>query len=194
MARGPPPELAAGPIDEDHDMLRRATHGHDVAPGPTGPGDADAPFAEPRAVTGAATAASDGSQMRRTDENWGPARRGSLPGARARREGRAAALRMAVAAAFAAAGSAKLFYAPLTVLILAAFGGDYWLPLLAGSLEIAGAVLLLIPATAAIGAGLLALLALSAAASHLALSGGSALLALAYLTLLALLALDRRLS
>jgi uncharacterized membrane protein YphA (DoxX/SURF4 family) len=86
-----------------------------------------------------------------------------------RRVGRVAlwVLQVALAVVFVAAGGAKLAGAPAMVQLFDAVGVGQWLRHVTGLLEIAGAVLLLVPALAGLGALLLAVVMVGAVAAHL---------------------------
>ena len=82
-------------------------------------------------------------------------------------------LRILAGAAFLAAGSAKLAGAPMMVAIFDHVGLGQWFRLVTGLVEIAGAIALLVPATAAFGGVLLAVTMVFAVATHLFVIGGS---------------------
>jgi uncharacterized membrane protein YphA (DoxX/SURF4 family) len=82
-------------------------------------------------------------------------------------------LRILGAAAFLAAGGAKLAGAPMMVEVFDHIGIGQWFRVVTGLIEIAGAVALLVPATAAVGGALLSLMMLVAAGVHLFVVGGS---------------------
>ena len=75
--------------------------------------------------------------------------------------------------AFLAAGGSKLAGAPDMVNMFEKIGYGQWFRYLTGSLEITGAVLLLVPRAAAIGGGLLAAVMIGAIGTHLFLIGGN---------------------
>jgi uncharacterized membrane protein YphA (DoxX/SURF4 family) len=93
---------------------------------------------------------------------------------------------------FLAAGGAKLLSVPSMVEVFEGVGAGQWFRYVTGSIEIAGAVLLLIPATVLAGAALLGCVMLGATYTHLFLIGGSALPALVLLALLGAVAWLRR--
>jgi putative oxidoreductase len=75
--------------------------------------------------------------------------------------------------AFLAAGGSKLSGAPAMVDMFEKIGFGQWFRYVTGGLEVAGALLLLVPRTAAIGGGLLAAVMIGAVGTHLFLIGGS---------------------
>jgi putative oxidoreductase len=79
------------------------------------------------------------------------------------------------ALAFLAAGASKLSGAPAMVEMFEKIGFGQWFRYLTGSLEVLGAVLLVLPRTAAIGGWLLAALMIGAIGTHLVLIGGTPL-------------------
>ncbi|ANL26510.1 hypothetical protein AMC90_CH00637 [Rhizobium phaseoli] len=82
-------------------------------------------------------------------------------------------LRSLAAAAFLAAGSAKLAGVPMMVAIFDQIGAGQWFRILTGAVEVTGAIALLIPATAAFGALLLSVTMVFAVLTHLFVIGGS---------------------
>ena len=82
-------------------------------------------------------------------------------------------LRALLAAAFAFAGGMKLLAAPDMVAMFDAIGFGQGFRVLTGVLEVSGAAMVLIPATAFPGALLLACIMAGAIATHVALIGGS---------------------
>ncbi len=88
------------------------------------------------------------------------------------------AVRILLALAFGAAGSAKLAGVPMMVQVFEAIGFGQWFRYLTGAIEIAGVLMLLLPATAFFGALLLTLTMAGAVATPLVLIGGSAVPAL----------------
>jgi putative oxidoreductase len=88
------------------------------------------------------------------------------------------AIRVLLALAFGAAGSAKLAGVPMMVQIFEAVGFGQWFRYLTGAFEVAGAVMVLVPALAFFGALLLAVTMVGGIATHLFLMGGSPLPAL----------------
>src|SRR4051812_28582575 len=84
-------------------------------------------------------------------------------------------LQITAAGMFLMAGFAKLSGNPLMVQMFAAIGLGQWFRYLTGSLELIGAVLLLIPRLSGLGALLLVCVMLGAVATHLFILGGSPL-------------------
>lgn len=82
-------------------------------------------------------------------------------------------LRILGAAAFLAAGGAKLAGVAMMVEVFNAIGIGQWLRVVTGLVEVIAAVALLVPATAAFGGVLLALMMLVATGVHLFVIGGS---------------------
>ena len=82
-------------------------------------------------------------------------------------------LRGLAAAAFLAAGSAKLAGVPMMIAIFDQIGAGQWFRVFTGAVEVAGAIALLVPATAAFGALLLAVTMVFAVLTHLFVIGGS---------------------
>lgn len=82
-------------------------------------------------------------------------------------------IRIPLALAFAAAGIAKLAGAPQMVQVFDAIGVGQWFRYLTGTVEIVGAVLLLVPAAGFLDGPLLTATMACAVATHLALIGGS---------------------
>ncbi len=80
-----------------------------------------------------------------------------------------------VASAFLAAGSAKLAGDPSMVAVFDQVGIGQWFRYLTGAVEITGAVLILIPKAAILGAALLACTMAVALFTHLAVIGGNPL-------------------
>ena len=80
-----------------------------------------------------------------------------------------------VAAAFLAAGGAKLVGAPSMVAVFDQVGIGQWFRYMTGAVEITGAVLILIPRAAILGAALLACTMAAAVFTHLAVIGGNPL-------------------
>lgn len=83
------------------------------------------------------------------------------------------ALRILAAAAFLAAGSAKLAGLPMMNAIFEQIGIGQWFRVLTGLVEVVGALALLIPATARFGGLLLATTMVFAVLTHLFVIGGS---------------------
>jgi uncharacterized membrane protein YphA (DoxX/SURF4 family) len=82
-------------------------------------------------------------------------------------------VRVAAALMFVMAGSAKLRGAPEMVGLFTAIGIGQWFRYLTGTLEVAGALLLVVPRLAGVGAVLLACVMLGALATHLFVIGGN---------------------
>jgi uncharacterized membrane protein YphA (DoxX/SURF4 family) len=82
-------------------------------------------------------------------------------------------LRIVAAAAFLAAGGAKLAGVPMMVEIFDHIGIGQWFRPVTGFVEIVGGIGLLVPATAAFGGLLLAITMVFAILTHLFLIGGS---------------------
>lgn len=72
-----------------------------------------------------------------------------------------------LALAFLGASSLKLMGAPVMVELFKAVGFGQWFRYVTGILELTGAVLIVVPKTRSIGAGLLAAIMLGAIAAHL---------------------------
>jgi putative oxidoreductase len=83
-------------------------------------------------------------------------------------------IRILLALAFAAAGGAKLAGVPQMVQVFEAIGFGQWFRYVTGAVEVAGVLLLLIPATGFFGALLLAVTMVFGVLTHLVLIGGSA--------------------
>jgi putative oxidoreductase len=75
--------------------------------------------------------------------------------------------------AFLAAGGSKLAGAPAMVDMFEKIGFGQWFRYVTGSLEVTGALLLLLPRTAAIGGWLLTAVMIGAIGTHLFLIGGN---------------------
>jgi hypothetical protein len=87
-------------------------------------------------------------------------------------------VRILLALAFGAAGAAKLAGVPQMVQVFDAIGFGQWFRIVTGVVELAGAVLLLVPATGFFGGVLLLATMVGAVGTHLVLIGGSPLPAL----------------
>ena len=94
-------------------------------------------------------------------------------------------LRVLLAAAFIAAGGAKLTGAPAMVEMFEKVGVGQWFRIVTGAIEISGAILLLIPRLTFYGAGLLLLVMIGAVTAHLTVLGGNPAPALMLLVLAA---------
>lgn len=101
-------------------------------------------------------------------------------------------LQIAAAAMLAMAGFAKLTGAPDMIALFDAVGVGQWFRYVTGSLEVLGAILLLIPVLAGAGALLLAGVMLGAVATHLFVVGGSPAIPLVLLAVTAVIAFARR--
>jgi putative oxidoreductase len=97
-------------------------------------------------------------------------------------------LRALLAAAFVAAGSAKLAGAPAMVEVFEKVGIGQWFRFVTGLLEVSGAILLLIPRLTFYGAALLLLVTVGAVTAHLIVLGGNPTPALILLVLSAVAA------
>ncbi|MBM7048391.1 DoxX family protein [Rhizobium lusitanum] len=82
-------------------------------------------------------------------------------------------LRILAAAAFLAAGGAKLAGVPMVVAIFDQIGAGQWFRILTGIVEVSGGIALLISATAAFGALLLSATMVCAILTHIFIIGGS---------------------
>jgi putative oxidoreductase len=96
------------------------------------------------------------------------------------------------AAAFLAAGGSKLAAAPAMVEIFAKLGAGQWFRYLTGTLEVIGAVALLVPRATFYGAALLTTVMIGAIVAHLAVLGGSPIPALVLLVIVGTIAWLRR--
>ena len=102
------------------------------------------------------------------------------------------ALRLLIATAFAAAAAAKLAGAPPMVDIFAKLGFGQWFRYVTALVELSGALLIAIPASALLGALLLGATMVCAVAAHLTRIGGSPVPALILLALVTTVFLMRR--
>ena len=96
------------------------------------------------------------------------------------------------ALAFLAAGGAKLAGVPDMVAMFEAMGFGQWFRYFTGLYEIAGAVLLLVPRTAWIGAAMFVMQMAAAVVVHVALVGGSPVPAIVLLLVSAVILWYRR--
>lgn len=113
----------------------------------------------------------------------------------ARRRWTSAALwvvRGLLALAFVAAGGAKLYGVPMLVEEFQHIGLGQWFRYATGGLEIMGAILLLLPQKAALGALLLSCIMIGAVITHLFVIGGSPVPAIVLLALNAIVAYAKR--
>ena len=97
-----------------------------------------------------------------------------------------------LALAFAGAGGAKLYGVPMLVESFQHIGLGQWFRYLTGVLEVLGAILILTPSLAAVGAVLLICIMIGATVTHLFVVGGSAGPALVLLALSAIVAYAKR--
>lgn len=97
-----------------------------------------------------------------------------------------------VALAFAAAGAAKWYGVPMLVDEFEHIGLGQWFRYFTGTLELLGAVLLLLPSRAAFGALLLTCVMIGAIIAHLFVIGGSPVPALVLLVLNLIVAYAKR--
>lgn len=97
-----------------------------------------------------------------------------------------------LAFAFVGAGGAKLYGVPLMVEEFEQMGLGQWFRYFTGSLELLGALLILVPSLAAFGALLLICIMIGATIMHLFVIGGSPVPALVLLCLSAVVAFARR--
>ncbi len=103
-------------------------------------------------------------------------------------------MQIAVAAIFLFAGSKKLMADPQMVAVFAKVGFGQWFRVLTGTLEVGGAIALLVPRTAAFAAAGLAIVMVGATIAHLTVLGGSPALAIVLLIACATVAWLRRAS
>ncbi|UPJ49204.1 DoxX family protein [Bradyrhizobium sp. 200] len=97
-----------------------------------------------------------------------------------------------LALVFMAAGGAKLYGVPMLVEEFQHIGLGQWFRYVTGGLEIMGAILLLLPRKAALGALLLICIMIGAVITHLFVIGGSAVPAIVLLALNAVVAYAER--
>jgi putative oxidoreductase len=97
-----------------------------------------------------------------------------------------------LALVFVAAGGAKLYGVPMLVEEFQHIGLGQWFRYFTGGLEIMGAILLLLPQKAALGALLLICIMIGAVITHLFVIGGSAVPAIVLLVLNAVVAYAER--
>jgi putative oxidoreductase len=102
------------------------------------------------------------------------------------------ALQIVLAAAIGAAGASKLAGAPALVQLVDAVGVGQWFRYVTGALEVTGAILLLVPALAGLGALLLVGVIAGAVVAHLTVLHTSPLAPLMLLVGLAVVAYARR--
>jgi uncharacterized membrane protein YphA (DoxX/SURF4 family) len=101
-------------------------------------------------------------------------------------------LQIGAAGMFLMAGFGKLTGDPQMVGMFDAIGLGQWFRYLTGSLEVLGAILLLIPRLSGLGALLLVGVMLGAVATHLFIIGGSPLIAIILLIVTGIIAWGRR--
>ena len=101
-------------------------------------------------------------------------------------------LQIAAAAMFLMVGYLKLSGSEQMVGLFQTIGIGQWFRYLTGSLEVAGAILLLIPRTSGLGAFLLAGVMAGAVITHLFIVGGSPLMAIILLVVTTVVAWGRR--
>ncbi|MEK6299246.1 MAG: DoxX family protein [Acidobacteriota bacterium] len=101
-------------------------------------------------------------------------------------------LQIAAAGMFLMAGFSKLSGNEQMVGLFETIGVGQWFRYLTGALEVAGAILLLIPRTSGLGALLLAGVMAGAVVTHLFIVGGSPLMAIILLVVTGLVAWGRR--
>jgi len=101
-------------------------------------------------------------------------------------------LQIAAAAMFLMVGYLKLSGSEQLVGLFQAIGIGQWFRYLTGSLEVAGAILLLIPRTSGLGALLLAGVMVGAIITHIFIVGGSPLMAIILLVVTTIVAWGRR--
>lgn len=83
------------------------------------------------------------------------------------------AVRLTLALAFGAAGTAKILAVPMMVDIFRQVGLGQWFRYVTGVVELGGAVLMMVPSTGLAGALLLGATMVGAVITHLAVIGGS---------------------
>ena len=93
---------------------------------------------------------------------------------------------------FISAGGAKLYGVPIMVEEFGHMGLGQWFRYLTGTLEVLGALLILVPSLAAFGAVLLICIMIGATMMHLFVIGGSAVPALVLLALSVIVAIAKR--
>jgi putative oxidoreductase len=101
-------------------------------------------------------------------------------------------LQIAAAAMFLMVGYLKLSGSEQLVGLYQAIGIGQWFRYLTGTLEVAGAILLLIPRTSGLGALLLAGVMVGAVITHLFIVGGSPLMAITLFVVTTIVAWGRR--
>src|SRR5258705_9876040 len=101
-------------------------------------------------------------------------------------------LQIAAAGMFLMVGFLKLSGDAQLVGLFEAIGLGQWFRYLTGTLEVVGAILLLIPRTSGLGALLLAVVMVGAVVTHLFIVGGSPLMAIVLLIVTGIVAWGRR--
>jgi uncharacterized membrane protein YphA (DoxX/SURF4 family) len=101
-------------------------------------------------------------------------------------------LQVAAAGMFVMVGFLKLSGNPQLVGLFEAIGIGQWFRYLTGTLEVAGAILLLVPRTSGVGAFLLAGVMACAVVTHVFIVGGSPLMAITLLVVTTVVAWGRR--
>src|SRR3989475_7958654 len=101
-------------------------------------------------------------------------------------------LQVLVTLAFAAAGSGKLLGSPAMIALFDAVGIGQWFRYVTGSLEVLGALLLIVPGKTVFGAVLLACVTVGAAVAHLTVLHTAPTAPLVLFALTALIAWGRR--
>jgi len=101
-------------------------------------------------------------------------------------------LQIGAAGMFLMVGFLKLSGDPQLVGLFKAIGLGQWFRYLTGTLEVAGAILLLIPRTSGLGALLLAGVMAGAVVTHVFIVGGSPLMAIILLVVTSIIAWGRR--
>lgn len=104
------------------------------------------------------------------------------------------ALQILAAAAFLAAGGAKLAGAPMMVGIFDQIGIGQWFRIVTGLVEVIGGVAILVPATAGLGGLLLAITMVFGVLTHLMIIGGNPVPATVLLVMTGTVAFLRRAS
>lgn len=100
-------------------------------------------------------------------------------------------LQVAAAAAFFMAGGAKLAGSPMMVQVFEKVGFGQWFRYVTGLLEVGSALLLLTPRFSGLGAIILACVMVGAVTAHLTLLGGSPMIPLVLLVIVAVIAWGR---
>ena len=101
-------------------------------------------------------------------------------------------LQIGAAGMFLMVGFLKLSGDPQLVGLFGAIGLGQWFRYLTGTLEVAGAILLLIPRTSGLGALMLAVVMVGAIVTHVLIVGGSPLMAIILLVVTSIVAWGRR--